>query len=242
MAVTGAAFGAYLTTREHARDLPDLSTQNPLKLTAAVQFALFLAAVLLAGRFLADRFGDAGLLVTAAISGLVDVDAITLSVGRMVGDGVAGTSVAGLAVFLAAAVNQVTKLGLLWALDSRSLALKVLPAAATFARRLDGEGNCPPTKLPMSVAALFRLDHLEAGEFVADHDDLLAVLGFHDVSGLHAHGPAEPIFHGHLAVLEHVHGRTVFEFELLGDIAHVHRESGACDGEHRGHDCKLLEH
>jgi uncharacterized membrane protein (DUF4010 family) len=133
MAVAGAAFGAYLTTREHARDLPDLSPQNPLKLTAAVQFALFLAVVLLAGRFLADRFGDAGLLVTAAISGLVDVDAITLSVGRMVGDGVVGASVAGQAVFLAAAVNQVTKLGLLWVLDGRSLALKVLPAYALMA-------------------------------------------------------------------------------------------------------------
>ncbi|MDP3611551.1 MAG: DUF4010 domain-containing protein, partial [Rubrivivax sp.] len=133
MAVAGAAFGAYLTTREQAGDLPDLSTQNPLNLTAAVQFALFLAAVLLAGRFLADRFGDAGLLVTAAISGLVDVDAITLSVGRMVGDGVVGASVAGLAIFLAAAVNQVTKLGLLWVLDSRSLALRVLPAYAVMA-------------------------------------------------------------------------------------------------------------
>ena len=51
----------------------------------------------------------------------------------MVGDGVAGASVAGVAVFLAAAVNQVTKLGLLWALDSRSLALKVLPAYALMA-------------------------------------------------------------------------------------------------------------
>ena len=133
MAVAGAAFGAYLSTREHTQDLPDLSPQNPLKLTAAVQFALFLGVVLLTGRFLADRFGDAGLLVTAAISGLVDVDAITLSVGRMVGDGVVGASVAGLAVFLAAAVNQVTKLGLLWVLDSRSLALKVLPAYALMA-------------------------------------------------------------------------------------------------------------
>jgi pimeloyl-ACP methyl ester carboxylesterase len=64
---------------------------------------------------------------------LVDVDAITLSVGRMVGDGVVGASVAGLAVFLAAAVNQVTKLGLLWVLDGRSLALKVLPAYALMA-------------------------------------------------------------------------------------------------------------
>jgi uncharacterized membrane protein (DUF4010 family) len=130
MAVAGAAFGTYLTTREHARDLPDLSAQNPLKLTAAVQFALFLAAVLLAGRFLADRFGDAGLLVTGAISGLIDVDAITLSVGRMAGDGVVGAAVASMAVFLAAAVNLVTKLGLLWMIDSRSLALKVLPAYA----------------------------------------------------------------------------------------------------------------
>jgi uncharacterized membrane protein (DUF4010 family) len=133
MAVTGAAFGTYLTTREHAQDLPDLSAQNPLKLTAAVQFALFLAAVLLAGRFLADRYGDAGLMATAAISGLVDVDPITLSVGRMVGDGVVGAAVASLAVFVAAAVNQLTKLGLLWMLDSRALALKVLPAYAAMA-------------------------------------------------------------------------------------------------------------
>jgi uncharacterized membrane protein (DUF4010 family) len=133
MAVAGAAFGAYLTTREHAQDLPDLSTQSPLKLTAAVQFALFLAGVLLAGRFLSERFGDAGLMVTAAISGLVDVDAITLSVGRMVSDGVVGAAVAGSALFLAAAVNQVTKLGLLWMLDSRALALKVLPAYALMA-------------------------------------------------------------------------------------------------------------
>jgi uncharacterized membrane protein (DUF4010 family) len=133
MAITGAAFGAYLTSREPAQNLPDLSTQNPLKLSAAVQFALFLGAVLLAGRFLSDRFGDAGLLVTAAISGLVDVDAITLSVGRMASDGVVDAAIAGVAVFLAAAVNQVTKLGLLWVLDGRSLALKVLPAYALMA-------------------------------------------------------------------------------------------------------------
>ena len=51
----------------------------------------------------------------------------------MVGDRVIGAAVAGLAVFVAAAVNQVTKLGLMWVLDSRSLALKVLPAYALMA-------------------------------------------------------------------------------------------------------------
>jgi len=51
-------------------------------------------------------------------------------VGRMAGDGVVGAAVASMAIFLAAAVNLVTKLGLLWMIDSRSLALKVLPAYA----------------------------------------------------------------------------------------------------------------
>jgi uncharacterized membrane protein (DUF4010 family) len=55
-------------------------------------------------------------MLTAAISDLVDFDAITLSVGRMVGDGFVGAPVAGLAVFLVAAVNQLTKLGPLWVL------------------------------------------------------------------------------------------------------------------------------
>jgi uncharacterized membrane protein (DUF4010 family) len=133
MAVTGAVFGTAQTLRSVRDDLPELSLGNPLKLSAALQFAAFLAGIMVAGRFLVDRLGEAGLLLTAAASGLVDVDAITLSIGRMVGDGAVAIPVATLALFVVAAVNQMTKLGLLTSLDGKSLALRVLPAYGAMA-------------------------------------------------------------------------------------------------------------
>lgn len=133
MAVAGAIYGAVLTLRSAHDNLPELNVGNPLKLSAALQFALFLAVVMVAGRFLADRMGDAGVLLTAAVSGLVDVDAITLSIGRMVAEGTVAAPIATLGLFVAAAVNQVTKLGLVASLDGRALAWRVLPAYAAMA-------------------------------------------------------------------------------------------------------------
>lgn len=128
MALAGAAFGAVAAMRGTSDELPDLQISNPMKLSSAIQFAAFLGAVTVAGRFLADQFGDAGLLITSAASGLVDVDAITLSVGRMVAEEAVGAKVATLGLFIAATVNQVTKLGLATALDGAALSLRILPA------------------------------------------------------------------------------------------------------------------
>lgn len=133
MALTGGVFGAVLAKRSVAEGLPELSVGNPLKLSSALQFAAFLAGVMIAGRFLADRLGNAGVLITATVSGLVDVDAITLSIGRMVAEGSVAVSVATLALFVAAAVNQMTKLGLMSSLDGKALAWKVLPAYLAMA-------------------------------------------------------------------------------------------------------------
>lgn len=133
MAAAGAIFGAVLTLRSASGGLPELDVGNPLKLSAALQFSAFLAAVMVAGRLLAEHLGDAGVLITAAVSGLVDVDAITLSIGRMVGDETVTVPVATLGLFVAATVNQVTKLGLVATLDGRQLATRVLPAYAVMA-------------------------------------------------------------------------------------------------------------
>ena len=133
MAITGAVYGTALTLRSARDGLPELSLGNPLKLSAALKFAIFLAGIMVAGRFLADRLGDAGVLLTAGVSGLVDVDAITLSIGRMVAEGAVAAPAATLALFVAAAVNQVTKLGLMVSLDGKSLAWKVLPSYAAMA-------------------------------------------------------------------------------------------------------------
>lgn len=133
MAATGAAAGALLTARSARDGLPELSVGNPLQLSAALKFAAFLAGVMVVGRFLSERFGDSGVLLTAAVAGLVDVDAITLSIGRMVAEQAVAVPVATLALFIAAAVNQVTKLGLAAYLDGRALALRLLPPFAAIA-------------------------------------------------------------------------------------------------------------
>lgn len=133
MAATGAVAGALLTARSARDGLPELSVGNPLQLSAALKFAAFLAAVMVAGRFLSERFGDSGVLLTAAVAGLVDVDAITLSIGRMVAEQAVAVPVATLGLFIAAAVNQVTKLGLAAYLDGPALALRLLPPYAAMA-------------------------------------------------------------------------------------------------------------
>ena len=48
---------------------------------------LFLGAVIIVGRIVADTFGEAGLLPFAATAGLADVDAVTLAAGSLVRGG-----------------------------------------------------------------------------------------------------------------------------------------------------------
>jgi uncharacterized membrane protein (DUF4010 family) len=60
---------------------------NPSELRTAFIFALLYSAVLLASSFFKDRFGGSGLSVLAVIFGITDVDAITLSTGRLVNTG-----------------------------------------------------------------------------------------------------------------------------------------------------------
>lgn len=128
MALTGALVGTMMARRARADGLPEhLGLSNPLDLVNAIRFAALLAVVLLVGRWLAERYGDAGLVATAAAAGLVDVDAITLSVGRMVGESVVSPAAGLAAIVVAAAVNQVAKLVLMGVLGRPSLAWRMLP-------------------------------------------------------------------------------------------------------------------
>jgi uncharacterized membrane protein (DUF4010 family) len=61
--------------------------QNPSELKAALLFGLLYAIVLIAVAAAKDRFGSRGLYVIAGLSGLTDVDAITLSTSQLVNAG-----------------------------------------------------------------------------------------------------------------------------------------------------------
>lgn len=84
--------------------------KSPFQLTAAVQFAAFFAVVLLATAFVRENFATQGLYALAILSGVADVDAITLSLARMAGTGEVSGTLATRAILAAVTTNSAMKL------------------------------------------------------------------------------------------------------------------------------------
>lgn len=87
---------------------PQLRIDNPLAIGTALKLAIFIAVVMLAAEVLRQLFGNIGVLVLAALSGIADVDALTLSMARLGGRDI-GLDTASLAILIAVAVNTVSK-------------------------------------------------------------------------------------------------------------------------------------
>lgn len=63
------------------------SQSNPTELKTALTFGILYSVILFAVAFSKKHFGNNGLAVVAALSGITDMDAITLSTSRLVGTG-----------------------------------------------------------------------------------------------------------------------------------------------------------
>lgn len=99
-----------------------LEPGNPSELKPAILFGALYAAVLLVLAAAEDWLGDAGLYVAAFLSGLTDVDAITLSTSRLVATEGLDPSTGWRVILVGALSNLVFKLGMAAALGSRSFA------------------------------------------------------------------------------------------------------------------------
>lgn len=127
MALTGLAGAALVHLRAGSAqstrtDFDDVA--NPLELTAALAFGAVLAVVLLTVHYLREWLGTGGVYAAAALSGVTDVDALTISVSRLVGEDlspVTGT----IAIFIAATVNTVVKGGISFVAGDARLGLQV---------------------------------------------------------------------------------------------------------------------
>jgi uncharacterized membrane protein (DUF4010 family) len=75
------AAGAWLMVRRQTAELPPQS--NPTELRSALLFAAIYTTVLFALAAAREYVGQSGLVAVAAISGLTDMDAITISVSRL---------------------------------------------------------------------------------------------------------------------------------------------------------------
>jgi uncharacterized membrane protein (DUF4010 family) len=94
--------------RDADAERPKLEIRNPFDLATVLQLAGLIACILVLAKVLAGDAGNAGLFLLAAVSGLADVDALTLSMSRLAGVQVTAQDAAA-SILLAASVNTASK-------------------------------------------------------------------------------------------------------------------------------------
>ena len=117
------SFGVWFWGRQEQNQMP--VQDNPSELKGALVFGLIFALVLLAAAAAKARFGQSGLYVVAALSGLTDMDAITLSTAQLVNSDRLGPESAWKLVLVAALSNLVFKASAVLALGHRKLLTKI---------------------------------------------------------------------------------------------------------------------
>lgn len=121
-----SAATAFILFRISSRQSTAMPEQkNPAELKPALVFGALYALVLLAVAAARDHFGTAGLYTVAGISGLTDVDAITLSTSRLAQQGALEAASAWRAIVIAVMANFLFKFLIVAAIGSRALAVRV---------------------------------------------------------------------------------------------------------------------
>lgn len=117
-ALVAALAAAMGVRRSPADDAPALSLHNPLQMTAALQMAVLFQGVLMAVYAAQEAWGQSGVLTSAAVLGLTDVDALTVSMARGVAQTVS-PAIAATAIAVGVLANTGLKLGLALFFGSR---------------------------------------------------------------------------------------------------------------------------
>lgn len=100
---------------------------NPTQLRAALLFGALYALVVLAAAWAKAHFGSKGLYTVAGISGLVDLEAITLSSAQLVRGGKLAADLAWRLVLLASLANLAFKSGIVALWGGRALLRRIAP-------------------------------------------------------------------------------------------------------------------
>lgn len=118
------------TARAAGNAPPEIRVRNPGELRAALAFGGLYAGTLFLGAWLADWVGRQGLFALAAVSGLTDVDAITLTGLRLFSLGEIPAPTVATLITLALTANILFKTALTLFIGGRPLALRILPGMA----------------------------------------------------------------------------------------------------------------
>lgn len=120
-----AAFWLWRLADHTSGEIPIPEVANPTELRASLAFGALYGAVMLLSSWLSHALGSSGLYGLALISGLTDVDAITLSSLRLQSLGQVEAAQATIAIVLALVANMALKFALCGGIGGRFLAHRV---------------------------------------------------------------------------------------------------------------------
>jgi uncharacterized membrane protein (DUF4010 family) len=121
MTLAGFAL-AYMWVRKSSPPGRDFNVKDPFGIIPALMFGAFFAFILVVSKLANVYFGDAGIYAAGIVSGLADVDAITLTMASLVGTTLS-SNVAVTAIILAAVTNTLVKLAIAYVLGTREFGL-----------------------------------------------------------------------------------------------------------------------
>ncbi|MEQ1715231.1 MAG: MgtC/SapB family protein [Hyphomicrobium sp.] len=119
--------------QETADDGNAIVLGNPLDLASVLKFGALLTVIIVLSKVVTGVAGNMGAYVLAAVSGVADVDAITMSMARL-GAGPLGLDVAARAIAIVVAANTIAKTVIGWIGGGAAFGLRMaLAAGAAFA-------------------------------------------------------------------------------------------------------------
>ncbi len=121
MTAVGAVVAVVVYWRSAVETSVDADIENPFQLRTALFFGALFAAVLFVSDYANAWLGTSGVYATAFISGLADVDAITLTLSKLAAEGTVAPAVATTGIVIAASANTLVKAGLTWIIGTRQL-------------------------------------------------------------------------------------------------------------------------
>lgn len=133
MFCAAAWFARRADRQTHAEGVGVSELSNPLDLKTALEFGIFLTFIMFLSHGARSWIGDEGLYAVAAMAGLADVDAISLSSAAMLSQGQVTITVAAGATLIAAAVNTLVKPAIVFAIGNLRTGWRVaLAVSAAF--------------------------------------------------------------------------------------------------------------
>ena len=96
-------------------------SKNPLQLSEAVKFGVLFGIIYGAITVVQDHYGEIGVYIISLLSGITDVDAITLSLSELSADQKLSIAASSVGIVIASVTNSLVKLGIVYWIGGRAL-------------------------------------------------------------------------------------------------------------------------